>query len=476
MVAATLICIVAPPRGCGQAKGRRDGDPGSRSRLGGRTTCSAGWSRHDEVVSRNPTYDEDSELINNRQNGRRGRGRNGVRPQGGGGTGRPEQGNRIDNRARGNAAQLLEKYKALARDAQMASDRVMTEYYLQFADHYFRVLADTRARFDEQRRPQGEQQQGGANTFQDEYDGDDGEADITDSFDDPRPDQQPRYQDRGNRNDRNDRNDNDRGGQQNGQRGDAAQNGQQDGRQDRPQRQDRDRGQNERPHYADRQQNDRAQGDGQQNGYQQDRGPRPDRNDRNDRNDRQGNGQQERPFRPRDQQDRGDRPERQPRQPRDDGQERGHEGQTYRTIRAEPDRGPVPSPIAAQQQPREMTEASADEAPRRTRARRPVTEQQQPTPVADAPVADAPLAAAPVASPAPAVDAPAAPAEEAPRRTRRARVAAPVETAGNDQDDMLTLPPAFLSTPADAAPAEEKPRRRRRTRAEIDADNGDVAA
>ena len=465
MVAATLICIVAPPRGCGQAKGRRDGDPGSRSRLGGRTTRSAGWSRHDEVVSRNPTYDEDSELINNRQNGRRGRGRNGVRPQGGGGTGRPEQGNRIDNRARGNAAQLLEKYKALARDAQMASDRVMTEYYLQFADHYFRVLADTRARFDEQRRPQGEQQQGGANTFQDEYDGDDGEADITDSFDDHRPDQQPRYQDRGNRNDRND---NDRGGQQNGQRGDA-QNGQQDGRQDRPQRQDRDRGQNERPHYADRQQNDRAQGEGQQNGYQQDRGPRPDRNDRNDRNDRQGNGQQERPFRPRDQQDRTDRPERQPRQPRDDGQERGHEGQTYRTIRAEPDRGPVPSPIAAQQPPREMTEAIAEETPRRTRARRPVTDQQP------APVADSPVAAAPMAAPAPVVEAPAAPVEEAPRRTRRARVAAPVET-GNDQDDMLTLPPAFLSTPADTAPAEEKPRRRRRTRAEIDADNGDVAA
>ena len=66
-------------------------------------------------------------------------------PGGGGG------GNRQDNRQRGNAAQLLEKYKSLARDAQLGGDRVQTEYYLQFADHYFRVLGDSRSRFEEQR-------------------------------------------------------------------------------------------------------------------------------------------------------------------------------------------------------------------------------------------------------------------------------------------------------------------------------------
>jgi len=64
----------------------------------------------------------------------------------------PNAGNRQDNRQRGNAAQLHEKYKALARDAQLAGDRVQTEYYLQFADHYFRVLNEGRARFEEQRR------------------------------------------------------------------------------------------------------------------------------------------------------------------------------------------------------------------------------------------------------------------------------------------------------------------------------------
>ena len=63
----------------------------------------------------------------------------------------PGPGNRQDNRQRGNAAQLLEKYKGLARDAQMQGDRVLTENYLQFADHYFRVLNESRARFEEQR-------------------------------------------------------------------------------------------------------------------------------------------------------------------------------------------------------------------------------------------------------------------------------------------------------------------------------------
>jgi hypothetical protein len=84
-------------------------------------------------------------LINNRQGGRR-RGRGGQRGQNLGG----QPGNRQDNRQRGNAAQLLEKYKSMARDAQLSGDRVQTEYYLQYADHYFRVLSESRSRFDEQ--------------------------------------------------------------------------------------------------------------------------------------------------------------------------------------------------------------------------------------------------------------------------------------------------------------------------------------
>lgn len=103
-------------------------------------------------------------MINNnrQQNGRR-RGRGGQR-QGGGHQG---NGSRIDNRARGNAAQLLEKYKSLASDAQRQGDRVNTEYYLQFADHYFRVVSEQRGRFEEQDR----QRQGGHGGYDDQFDG-----------------------------------------------------------------------------------------------------------------------------------------------------------------------------------------------------------------------------------------------------------------------------------------------------------------
>ena len=80
-------------------------------------------------------------LNNNRNNRRRGRGN---RNQGG-----ANSANRIDSRARGNAPQLLDKYKKLAQDAQHNGDRVQAEYYLQFADHYFRVIADNKARQDE---------------------------------------------------------------------------------------------------------------------------------------------------------------------------------------------------------------------------------------------------------------------------------------------------------------------------------------
>ena len=86
-------------------------------------------------------------MNNNRNNRRRGRGNR--KPNGGGGS----QGNRIDSRARGNAPQLLDKYKKLAQDAQHNGDRVQAEYYLQFADHYFRVIADNNLRRDEQRGP-----------------------------------------------------------------------------------------------------------------------------------------------------------------------------------------------------------------------------------------------------------------------------------------------------------------------------------
>lgn len=112
-------------------------------------------------------------MINNRQTGRR-RGRNNPRQNGGSGNrGSGDSGNRIDSRARGNAAQLLEKYRNLARDAQLAGDRVNAEYYLQFADHYFRVLADNRARQEEQQNRFRRTEERGDEFEQDGDEGDD---------------------------------------------------------------------------------------------------------------------------------------------------------------------------------------------------------------------------------------------------------------------------------------------------------------
>ena len=103
-------------------------------------------------------------MNNNRNNRRRGRGNRGN--QGG------NNQNRIDSRARGNAPQLLDKYKKLAQDAQHNGDRVQAEYYLQFADHYFRVIADNKARQEEARAKRNEER--GANN--DDSEEDDGEG------------------------------------------------------------------------------------------------------------------------------------------------------------------------------------------------------------------------------------------------------------------------------------------------------------
>ncbi|MBK8629705.1 MAG: DUF4167 domain-containing protein [Sphingomonadales bacterium] len=149
-------------------------------------------------------------MLNNRQNGRRrGRGRG---PNPGGPRGNES---RIDSRARGNAPQLLEKYKNMARDAQLSGDRVMTEYYLQFADHYFRIVAESRARFEEQqqRRPRDDWREEG---YEGE-DGDDqprgsedgGDEDVDDAQAQPRNGNRQRgdRNERSDRNERNDRND-----------------------------------------------------------------------------------------------------------------------------------------------------------------------------------------------------------------------------------------------------------------------------
>jgi hypothetical protein len=66
-------------------------------------------------------------------------------------------------RVRGNAHQVLEKYLALARDAQAAGDRIAAENYFQHAEHYFRIInanGEGNGRNRQQGRPEsGDQSQ-----------------------------------------------------------------------------------------------------------------------------------------------------------------------------------------------------------------------------------------------------------------------------------------------------------------------------
>lgn len=181
-------------------------------------------------------------MNNNRGNNRR-RGRGNNRPQNGG-----QQLNRIDSRARGNAPQLLEKYRKLAQDAHMNGDRVQAEYYLQFADHYFRVIADTRQRQEEQRA-----RQNGGERWQDQDMDDDG-GDFSVEGDFPAFDRPV-----SNRREREDR-------------------------EDRPERGERHEGRREREDRSreDRSREDRPREDRPREDRQRDERSRDDRGDRNE--------------------------------------------------------------------------------------------------------------------------------------------------------------------------------------------------
>lgn len=67
-----------------------------------------------------------------------------------------------EGKVRGTPQQIIDKYNQLARDAQLANDRVATENFQQHAEHYLRMLAEAQremeARREEQERQNRERQ------------------------------------------------------------------------------------------------------------------------------------------------------------------------------------------------------------------------------------------------------------------------------------------------------------------------------
>ena len=64
-----------------------------------------------------------------------------------------------DVKIRGSAQQVLEKYQQYARDAHTSGDRVLSEAYFQFAEHYQRIVAK-QAEAKDRQQPQPQQRGG----------------------------------------------------------------------------------------------------------------------------------------------------------------------------------------------------------------------------------------------------------------------------------------------------------------------------
>lgn len=73
-------------------------------------------------------------------NNRRPRSRGGKQRHSGGGGRNNFESNGPEVKVRGTAQQVLDKYLALANDAQLSGDRINAESYFQYAEHYHRVL------------------------------------------------------------------------------------------------------------------------------------------------------------------------------------------------------------------------------------------------------------------------------------------------------------------------------------------------
>jgi len=64
----------------------------------------------------------------------------------------------FNTRSRGNVSQQYNKYLKLAKEASRSGDRIQSEYYYQFTDHYYRIMIELginieeNTNFDEQKQ------------------------------------------------------------------------------------------------------------------------------------------------------------------------------------------------------------------------------------------------------------------------------------------------------------------------------------
>ena len=59
-----------------------------------------------------------------------------------------------EGKVRGTPQQIIDKYQQLARDAQLAGDRVAVEAFFQHSEHYLRMLGAAQKEIDERREQQ----------------------------------------------------------------------------------------------------------------------------------------------------------------------------------------------------------------------------------------------------------------------------------------------------------------------------------
>ena len=69
-------------------------------------------------------------------------------------------------KVRGTPRQIIDKYQALAQDAMLAGDRIAQESFLQFAEHYLRLLGEAQREVEERANKAGQESGAGVGVGQ----------------------------------------------------------------------------------------------------------------------------------------------------------------------------------------------------------------------------------------------------------------------------------------------------------------------